>query len=328
LIHMSPDVIEERSETAEDDRPSTNIDRLKGCDFGIKCFSYSKRKGKGSTSPNQAQNINKLGSDRKGELLVNLVLSNNEEQSIRISENENPVITLMKFCVRNNINDMALVEVLRRKITRELFRIKKRRESNSKNKSPLQDDRSHQILTKKNLHREGTNSPELKKQKKYFLDKSLSFRTSIRPQSNSLLKSSKLLSSFNIRGKENISPNSMINGKILFPKAKSPLGKSHKIKRSTSPGSKLAQLDFNLLKEIFDSVDANSDGKISFSEIRTYHSGNERFNEILKEAISMQLALSGTIDFNQFIANIMKKGVISKLQDVNNLRNNYRNTSL
>ena len=71
------------------------------------------------------QNNNNFGLEEKEApvMVVNLVLLDNKESKIEIFEGNDITFSLMKFCMREGIEDVALVEILKRRIDRELKRI-------------------------------------------------------------------------------------------------------------------------------------------------------------------------------------------------------------
>ena len=60
-------------------------------------------------------------------MVVNLVLLDNKESKIEIFEGRDITFNLMKFCMKEGIEDVALVEILKRRIDRELKRILRRK---------------------------------------------------------------------------------------------------------------------------------------------------------------------------------------------------------
>lgn len=69
---------------------------------------------------------NKLKEDEQSvSLKINFITLEGEELTINIPDLEDdPIFTLMTFAVEQRINDLALIEVLRRKVKREIMRIK------------------------------------------------------------------------------------------------------------------------------------------------------------------------------------------------------------
>lgn len=56
---------------------------------------------------------------------VNLVLLDGQERTINVTNlNEDPVFEVMRFAIEHKISDLALVEILRRRIAREILRVK------------------------------------------------------------------------------------------------------------------------------------------------------------------------------------------------------------
>ena len=59
-------------------------------------------------------------------MVVNLILLDSKESKIEIYEGRDITFSLMKFCMKEGIEDVALVEILKRRIERELKRIIRR----------------------------------------------------------------------------------------------------------------------------------------------------------------------------------------------------------
>jgi hypothetical protein len=76
---------------------------------------------------NRATVVKKVKSRKKLLMRVNIVLMNGEETKIPIFEGVDIAFSVMKFCLDEGIEDVALVEVLKRIIARDLDRIMKKK---------------------------------------------------------------------------------------------------------------------------------------------------------------------------------------------------------
>lgn len=87
-----------------------------------------------------------------GGLKINLIMLDGEELAIHIHDiDEDPLFAIMAFAVEHHINDLALIEILRRKTQREIARMKgnyqKRVAAMDNKKSPMAGDTTPAMST-------------------------------------------------------------------------------------------------------------------------------------------------------------------------------------
>ena len=89
-------------------------------------------------------------------------------------------------------------------------------------------------------------------------------------------------------------------------------GNSNRLRKATLTyiSSRLAEQEIKKIKAIFQSIDANNDGKLSLEELRNAISLIGRKNENIEEIFKlMDTDNSGEIEYTEFISAIIEKNI-------------------